>query len=139
MKRRLIFFLSCYICLSAVYAQPQVPKKKGPIVEIVGEECHSFGDLPSGPEVKYKFVFINAGDEPLEIREVMNSVAYANAEWTKGPILPGKKGFIIEYLNTMKRGGKFTSSIYIRSNARNPNCALGYKLSIKGFIDKNDF
>ena len=133
-----IFFV-CVLWLSfSSMAQEQPAKKKGPRIFMVAEEYFNFGNVPEGPELKHKFVFVNGGDEPLIIKDVINSTTYCNAEWTKGPIAPGETGYVIEYVNTTVVYGKFYRWFFIASNAGNWNCALGYKLRVRGNIIKKN-
>ena len=107
----------------------------GPVIKIINESTFDFSDVPEGKEISHKFVFVNEGDAPLVITEVMNTRTNANAEWTKAPVLPGKKGMIIIYTDTKETEGSFKRTFYIRSNAANNTCGLGYELIIKGYVN----
>ncbi len=126
------------VCASAQYQFPAGAKKKGAVIVVQGGEVFTFGKIPSGPEVKHQFIVTNTGDEPLVIKDVLNNCSYATSEWTREPIMPGKKGVIIEYLNTTAWGGTFNNYLYVCSNAANNNSALGYFLSVAGDIDRKD-
>lgn len=56
---------------------------------------HNFGDikLDSGP-VSCTFTLTNTSDKPIVIYQVVSSCGCTDVEWTKEPILPGKKGKI---------------------------------------------
>ncbi len=82
------------------------------------EETFDFGKIKEedGP-VEHKFVFTNTGNVPLTIAGVRSSCGCTTPSWTKEPVLPGKKGFIIAKYNPRNRPGSFRKSLTITSNA----------------------
>lgn len=134
MKTAILILFSFVLGISVATAQYVSHEKKGAIIKVIGQGHYSFGNVVSGPELKHEFVIMNIGDEPLQIKEVMNKFAFVHTEWTKEEILPGKKGYIIAYVNTKTKPGTFINQLYIRSNAQNSNSRLGYKLYVVGII-----
>ena len=65
------------------------------------------------------FYFENAGDIPLEIYKVTTSCRCTASEWTKSPVGKNKKGFVKITFNSKGITGKFSKSIYVKSNAEN--------------------
>ena len=62
---------------------------------------HNFGDilLDSGP-VSCTFTLTNTGSKPVVIYSVSTSCGCTNVDWTKEPLMPGKKGKIsVTYSN----------------------------------------
>ncbi|MBR5833447.1 MAG: DUF1573 domain-containing protein [Bacteroidales bacterium] len=62
---------------------------------------HNFGDilLKSGP-VSCTFTITNVSDKPAVIYSVVSSCGCTNVDWTKEPLMPGKKGKIsVTYSN----------------------------------------
>lgn len=91
MKHRQLYILilSLFVCFQAS-AQVQL----GNGIE-VDKSVHNFGDikLKSGP-VSCTFTISNTSNSPIVIYQVTTSCGCTDAEWTKEPILPGKKGKI---------------------------------------------
>ncbi len=95
-------------------------------------EQHDFGTIPEGPEAKFDFEFTNVGKEPLILTDVHASCGCTTPVWSKEPIMPGAKSKITAVYNTKGRGGNFTKSITIKSNAKG-----GDKMVIiKGVVEK---
>lgn len=89
------------------------------------EETYDFGKIAEekGPVTK-EFTFTNTGAQPLIIQNVKASCGCTTPDWTKDPILPGKKGFIKATYNPHGRPGPFNKSITVTSNAENSNVVL---------------
>ncbi len=97
MKRRLLYILMLALAFS-VQAPAQV--KLGEGIE-VDKSVHNFGDVKfkSGP-VSCTFTISNTSNSPIVIYQVTTSCGCTDANWTKEPILPGKKGKIsVKYSN----------------------------------------
>lgn len=140
-EMRVLLFILCIGCLPYVsYAQGKQASiaHRGAALKFTDSTtCYNAGIISKGREVQHKFEFINVGDEPLLITDVLNGCACGNAEWTHTPILPGKKGFVIEYINTEGINGDFVRDCYVRSNAVNSMYGgVGYQLFIKGIAGK---
>ncbi|MFA6832804.1 MAG: DUF1573 domain-containing protein [Bacteroidaceae bacterium] len=77
------------------------------------------GTFPEeNPIVKCKFEFTNTGDKPLIIHQAVASCGCTVPQYTKEPIKPGEKGFIIvTYNGKGKFPGHFKKSITLRTNA----------------------
>ena len=95
-------------------------------------EQHDFGTIPEGPEAKFDFEFTNVGKEPLILTDVHASCGCTTPVWSKEPILPGAKSKITAVYNTKGRGGNFTKSITIKSNAKGGDKVV----IIKGVVEK---
>lgn len=81
---------------------------------------HDFGTFSENePVVSYEFVFTNTGDAPLVIHQAIASCGCTVPDYTKEPILPGKKGSIkVTYNGAGRYPGHFKKSITIRTNAK---------------------
>ncbi|MCX7953968.1 MAG: DUF1573 domain-containing protein [Bacteroidales bacterium] len=121
MKTLFLMLVSGLIFLSS-YNQTQSPKI------VFEKETHDFGTIKeeAGP-VSYDFVFTNTGSQPLIIQTVKTSCGCTTPEWTKDPVLPGKKGFIRATYNPAGRPGPFNKSITVTSNAENNTVTLFIK------------
>lgn len=92
---------------------------------------HDFGTIQEvNGTVAYNFEFTNQGSAPILIKNVESSCGCTSPEWSRQPILPGKKGFIKATFNPKDRPGYFDKTITVYSNAR-PNVV---ELKIRGNV-----
>lgn len=100
------------------------------IDDMFDKSSHDFGKLKQSDQPSiYKFQYTNNSDEPLIISGTRASCGCTVAEYSKEPILPGKKGFIKVSYNTKNRPGTFNKNITVTTN-------LGTKiLTIKGVVE----
>lgn len=69
--------------------------KKNPSTSIaLSESNFDFKDVKKGQSVNHKFEITNTGKNPLIISEVEPGCGCTVPDYTKDPILPGKKGFV---------------------------------------------
>ncbi len=94
---------------------------------------HDFGTIQevNGP-VAYDFEFINQGNTPILIKNVESSCGCTSPEWTKQPVLPGKKGFVKATFSPKDRPGYFDKTITVYSNARPGVMELKIKGTVQG-------
>jgi hypothetical protein len=97
------------------------------------EETYDFGTIPQGIPVKHKFEFTNTGKEPIIVANVQKTCGCTVTDWTKEPVLPGQKGFVIAEFNAAKEG-PFTKAITVQSDAKTPSV----KLYFKGTVQKSE-
>jgi hypothetical protein len=95
-------------------------------------EVHDFGKIKEaeGP-VTFNFEFTNTGSQPLLIKQVHASCGCTSPNWSREPVLPGKKGFIGATYNPRNRPGPFSKTISVTSNASTPMKVL----TIKGNVE----
>lgn len=99
------------------------------------KKVHNFGTLyEEGGPVTYKYEFKNTGPVPLIIFKVEASCGCTTPEWTKRPIAPGKKGFLMVEFNPYENLGNVSKTVTINSNAENPTV----KLIVKANVVKGD-
>ena len=73
----------------------------------------------SNPVRKTTFTFVNAGNQPLVINQVVASCGCTVPRYDKRPIAPGQKGTIsVTYNGKGKFPGHFKKSITVRSNGK---------------------
>jgi len=125
MKSKILFSI-VFVFLSTVIFAQQSAKFT------FEEETFDFGSIKeeNGP-VEHKFVFTNAGDNPLIIQGVRASCGCTTPAWSKEPIPPGEKGFVMAKYNPKNRPGSFRKSLTITSNA-NPSSKVIY---IQGMVE----
>lgn len=112
MKKTLLFIV---LALGISYAYAQ----SGPEIKFE-TTTHDFGTFSENdPVVSYEFVFTNTGDAPLVIHQAIASCGCTVPDYTKEPILPGKKGSIkVTYNGAGRYPGHFKKSITLRTNAK---------------------
>lgn len=112
MKKILVLMV---LALGMTYAYAQ----KGPEIKFE-TTSHDFGTFSENdPIVSYEFAFENTGDAPLVIHQAVASCGCTVPDYTKEPILPGKKGTIkVTYNGTGRYPGHFKKSITLRTNAK---------------------
>lgn len=122
MKKILFVVLAFSLSSILVFSQTQSAKIT------FKEESHDFGKIneEKGP-VSYEFEFTNTGAQPLIIQGVKASCGCTTPEWTKDPVLPGKKGKVKATYDPKGRPGPFNKSITVTSNAENSTVVLTIK------------
>lgn len=94
---------------------------------------HDFGTIQEiNGAVAYDFEFVNQGSAPILIKNVESSCGCTSPEWTKQPVLPGKKGFVKATFNPKDRPGYFDKTITVYSNARPGVVELKIKGTVQG-------
>lgn len=76
---------------------------------------HDFGKIQHLDPVIYEFEFTNKGQAPLVISEVEGSCGCTVAEYTKDPVMPGKRGKVKATFDAAAIG-KFRKSIKVVAN-----------------------
>lgn len=114
-------------------AQPEAEGNKETATEKsvieFAERVHDFGQIKSGDQAFFYFVFTNNGQAPLVISNVRSSCGCTVPQWPRVPILAGKSDSIrVEYNTRIK--GAFNKSITVFSNATD----AGVPLIIKGNV-----
>lgn len=97
-------------------------------------DTYNFGTVKEAGEIEHVFEYTNTGGVPLIIQSVEASCGCTTPDWSREPVLPGKKGKITVKYNTKGRVGPFNKSIYIKSNATVPNGQDRYELKITGEV-----
>lgn len=111
MKKLMMITLLLVACLTMVNAQQKAQIK-------FTKTVYNFGEFSeSNPIQKCVFTFTNVGDAPLIINQAVASCGCTIPDYTKAPILPGKKGEIsVTYNGKGKFPGHFKKTITIRTN-----------------------
>ncbi len=88
-------------------------------------EVHDFGKINEADgTVTVNFGFTNTGSLPLMIKQVHASCGCTSPNWSKEPVLPGKKGFVSATYNPKNRPGPFSKTVTVVSNASTQNKVL---------------
>ena len=100
----MVSVVACLLC----YAQPEIKFEN---------TTYDFGKIKEeGGKVTGKFIFTNVGDQPLELTNVRPGCGCTAANYTKGAIAPGEKGFIEATYNPYNRPGNFNKNIRVTTN-----------------------
>ncbi|MEG2791457.1 MAG: DUF1573 domain-containing protein [Odoribacter sp.] len=117
--------------LSVVFLLSFLSSFSQAIIDFNGR-AHDFGNIKEvNGAVAYNFEFVNTGNAPILVKNVESSCGCTSPEWTKQPVLPGKKGFIKTTFDPKDRPGYFDKTITVYSNAR-PSVV---ELKIKGTVE----
>lgn len=81
----ILLVVCCVFCFRGINAQEMD----------FSEHLYDFGTITEtdGPVV-HDFYFMNAGEKPLRIKEVVTSCGCIASEWPAKPVLPGEKAFV---------------------------------------------
>jgi hypothetical protein len=110
MKKILSFFVAA-ICVMSLQAQ----KKQAVMIFQITE--HNFGTIKeTDGSVTTNFSFVNKGNIPLVITNVVTSCGCTAPMWTREPVLPGMKGTVSATFNPANRPGHFEKEITVNSN-----------------------
>ncbi len=133
MKKLII--LGLMIC-GFVAAQAQTSKTaastyKGTGAEIKFEKISvDFGELKVGDVKTVTVTFTNIGKKPLILDDVISSCDCTTVDWSKQPIMPGKKG-TIKATYTAKHTGLISKRLTVLSNANTDRVILQLKGEVK--------
>lgn len=112
-------------------ATTPAPATDGKQAEITfDKETHDFGIIPQNTPATYTFTFKNTGKAPLIITNAAASCGCTTPEWTKEPIMPGKKGFVKATYNAASIG-VFNKAVTVMSNATKSQVTLYIKGDVK--------
>lgn len=124
MKKICLTFTVLSLVFATNFAKAQTKEPKVTFTE----ESFDFSNIAEekGP-VTHEFIFTNTGGAPLIIQNVKASCGCTTPDWTKDPVLPGKKGTVKATYNPQNRPGEFNKTITVTSNAENNTVVLTIK------------
>lgn len=115
MKKNISFLLFSLFFLFSLFECPG--QQRGANISFENME-HNFGKIrEKNGSVSYQFLFTNTGSMPLIISNVQASCGCTSNNWTRSPILPGKKGYVSAIFNPLDRPGVFSKTIKVFSNS----------------------
>lgn len=92
-------------------------QQKGPHISFE-TKTHDFGKIfEEDGNVSVKYVFSNTGTVPVIIQQVRSSCGCTTPDWTKTPVNPGKKGFVMATFSPRGRSGNFAKTVSVTTNA----------------------
>jgi len=121
--KKIFSLVASVLCATAMMAQE-------PVITFE-KETHDFGKINEADgRVTTVFNFKNEGMSPLVLSNVKASCGCTTPKWTREPIEPGATGAITVTYNPNGRPGKFSKTITVTSNAKEPT----KRLYIKGEV-----
>jgi hypothetical protein len=118
---RTLLFVFLFLVSSEHFAQAKME---------IPETKKNFGFVKRGEIIRNEYEIINTGNAPLIISDIEISCSCTTAEFSKEPILPGKKSKVVVIFNTTTVYGRQDRIVYVNSNdPKGP-----YKLRYKGTV-----
>lgn len=109
--RRTILFLTFMSFGSLLFSQEEKAKIS------FKETKHNFGKISSMKKDSVCFYFENTGTASLVIQKVTTTCGCTVSDWTKQPVEPGKTGHVKAIFDPKGYNGRFSKSIFVKSNA----------------------
>lgn len=134
MKNLKITALLAVLACSPFYANI-FPAEGTPVVRTIKaditwkSESIDVGNIPQGKPKLIRFEFTNTSKKPIVIENVAPSCGCTTADYTKTPILPGKKGFVEASFNAAAAGPFMKTVNVTTSESKTPKT-----LSFKGTV-----
>ncbi|AKK74901.1 hypothetical protein OK18_10815 [Chryseobacterium gallinarum] len=134
MKKLKITALLAVLACSSFYAGV-FPVENTSVVKIMADaikwksESIDVGNIPQGKPKLIRFEFTNTSSKPIVIENVSPSCGCTTADYTKNPILPGKKGFVEASYNAAAKGQFMKTVSVTTSDSKTPKT-----LSFKGVV-----
>lgn len=134
MKKLKITALLAVLAFSPFYANV-FPAEISSVVKTLEEvikwnsESINVGNIPQGKPKLIRFEFTNTSSKPVIIEKVAPSCGCTTADYTKTPILPGKKGFVEASYNAASPGAFMKTVSVTTSDSKTPKV-----LSFKGVV-----
>lgn len=111
------------------------PAEGTPVVKMLADaikwksESIDVGNIPQGKPKVIRFEFTNTSKKPIVIENVAPSCGCTTADYTKTPVLPGKKGFVEASYNAANAGPFMKTVNVTTSDSKTPKT-----LSFKGTV-----
>jgi len=125
-----LFCFVMFISALSLFAQPAIKFENTTI---------DFGNIKEEDgKVSGKFEFINTGNQDLLLTSVKPGCGCTAADYTKTPVAPGEKGFIMATYNPYNRPGGFNKHIKVTTNEPKFDGSENtpYTIYIKGNVEK---
>lgn len=90
-------------------------------------DVHDFGEVKDGTVVEHIFTFVNTGQHPLMIDEVVATCGCTVPTYTRTPVAPGESGMVAISFNSKGRVGNVDKAVLLKSNAQKPVIPLTFK------------
>jgi hypothetical protein len=117
--KQLAVLTAILFCSSIAFAQQQPPVAGGltnsGTLSWSSGLFHDFGKIKQNEPASYTFEFTNTGKDPVIITNAKPSCSCTVPEYTKDPVLPGKKGIVKATFNA-HNPGVFSKTIAVTTD-----------------------
>ncbi len=120
--KKVVFTLILLVAMIGLNAQTVPSNPNGPEIKF-DKTVHNYGEIMQGANGDCEFSFTNTGKEPLILSNVAASCGCTTPNWTREPIMPGKKGTIKVHYDT-NRLGIISKTITVVSNGKTDRVVL---------------
>jgi hypothetical protein len=128
MKKVFLLTIICFL-LIVTFAQ-----KQGAVISWE-KTSYDFGTVKKEDGVvKYRFIFVNVGDEPLLLEKIKSTCGCTTSNYTKDPVAPKSKGFVEVVFDPANQSGEFIKKITVITNEKS---IVASNLEIKGNVIQN--
>ena len=115
-----------------VVAENAPAKPTGPNTTVaLSTNNHDFGKVKKGTKVQHVFEITNTGKSPLVISEVKPACGCTAPDFTKDPILPGKKGKVTLSFDSSSFDGPQSKSADVFANVENAPIKLSFTADVQ--------
>jgi len=132
MKNIILTAFTVLLITRSCYAQSKqlVPiVVSGPKIEF-DQLTFDFGTVPYMGNGTHVYVFTNTGTEPVILTNVVKGCGCTAVDWTRTPVLPGKKGMVKATYNT-RHVGLFNKGVDVYNNSAVPRINLRLKGTVE--------
>lgn len=116
--KQLAIFTAILFCTSVAFAQQRDPApvqtNSGSLAWTNGLS-HDFGKIKQKEPASYTFEFTNTGSDPVIIANAKPACSCTVPEYTKEPVLPGKKG-VLKVTYNAHNPGVFSKTIAVSTD-----------------------
>lgn len=111
---------------------PAAPASNQPLTTIaLAESSFDFGKIKKGDKVEHIYEVTNTGTNPLVISEVKPGCGCTAGDFTKEPILPGKKGKITLHFDSSNFDGNVSKYADVFANVEKAPIKLTFTANIQ--------
>lgn len=111
---------------------PAAPVSNQPLTTIaLAENSFDFGNIKKGDKVEHVYEVTNTGTSPLVISEVKPGCGCTAGDFTKEPILPGKKGTITLHFDSTNFDGNVSKFADVFANVEKAPIKLTFTANIQ--------
>ena len=125
--KKTILFLFMALAFMGAYAQAPVAAEAvqdaKTSLEWTNGTTHDFGKIQQNMPATYVFEFTNTGTQPVTITKAQPSCSCTVPDYTKEPVLPGKKGYVKATFNA-HNAGIFNKTITVSTDGGGGNTIL---------------
>ncbi|MFY7813813.1 MAG: DUF1573 domain-containing protein [Chryseobacterium taeanense] len=115
-----------------VAGEPAAPASNQPLTTIaLSENNFDFGKIKKGDKVEHVYEVTNTGTNPLVISEVKPGCGCTAPDFTKEPIMPGKKGKITLHFDSTNFDGNVSKFADVFANVKKTPIKLTFTANIQ--------